>query len=483
MSTQINVTVERGDLVERAKAEQQKNRRQKLEADNRKKVEAKAKEAKEKAEPPKPEPPLPQLLSRDELAAQRMSADRLSFAWSELQKGTIYTNSPQTRLAWEQSGSLVGPSVFYSRRNNGVYSLRAICGNGSKAVSLVGVAYGESVPAGSSLTFVPDYTKTVTIGTGANTQYSVTAYMSRTFRYGSGGEIDLTVINMPTGGDATVVVGQFISCGYTINMTGNTFYSSSFKPTLAEAQAVITAATGSEDIYSSVYPVVDGIETTVVYSESTPVIERFAAVISTTAVRLIAVPQYFADLFNSKGTKITYSTLNINLGLDFVWKTYQVPMLTYGLNQFRPSNAPVFSGGINVFKLLNDEAVFTNQIQTFPALKSYIPDYSRGSFMIQGEADVNFTDKQMFDENATEPYYFKVAKRTSVSAPFGSPMPISSTCTLSSSKVSTNQVDGTEMNGPAFTSVYSGAERAYCRQMLLALGFTEADLSTTPPVP
>lgn len=80
MSTQINVNVQRGNLVERAKLQQQQNRRQKLEADNRKKVEAKAKEEREKQEPLKPVPPLPIQLRRDELAAQRATAGKILLA-------------------------------------------------------------------------------------------------------------------------------------------------------------------------------------------------------------------------------------------------------------------------------------------------------------------------------------------------------------------------------------------------------------------
>lgn len=77
MSTQINVTVERGDLVERAKAEQQKNRRQKLEADARRKVAAQARAAREQAQTPIPER-LPSVAGRrDELAAQRQALDSL----------------------------------------------------------------------------------------------------------------------------------------------------------------------------------------------------------------------------------------------------------------------------------------------------------------------------------------------------------------------------------------------------------------------
>lgn len=90
MSTQINVTVERGDLVERAKAEQQKNRRQKLEADARRKVAAQARAAREQAQTPIPER-LPSVAGRrDELAAQRMLETEVPYYFQKYAENNIY---------------------------------------------------------------------------------------------------------------------------------------------------------------------------------------------------------------------------------------------------------------------------------------------------------------------------------------------------------------------------------------------------------
>jgi hypothetical protein len=188
--------------------------------------------------------------------------------------------------------------------------------------------------------------------------------------------------------------------------------------------------------------------------------DQFAFLVSTKSVRRLAVPSKVATLLTKLGPAVTrVSSGALNVG-------YTVPYLS-----FLDTAYPVLDGTWRDYGSLNEVEQFTdpaNILDPDAEPEYYIgPDYTGGAFQFQNYN--NKTDTQMYENYSTLEYRFERVRPdfTKIKPP--------ASLRLASDRVPLPE--GTILYGPKFPEESLDAGKiAYCRQMLLAMGFTEADL-------
>lgn len=482
MSTEIHITVEGDGLPELARSYQQQNRQNDFERKAREKAqkleaaETAKKEQQQRNQQASSQSTTPKYRPEEPAANRRLDLSP-SYGWTWKQPGQLDYQNPQPGgLLWLMSGSLAMLETTYPYLNNGVFELHVVSGNGTSSARLF--TYDNTFPASPGAgqrRFIPEASETVS----SAGQYAITDYMMRSFRYKYRGAIDMPYVVLPTGKNSSIIIVRVLAYKWWIDMSAYTFRQTSFQPSLAAAESLANIWRGQET-HSVAWTSINGIETTHEYSQSIRE-ETYAAVVSTTGVRLIDSPAYFNQLFTISGQRLISRAENIRLNLDFIWASYQVPEL-YPAVGFPSAKDGLSWGslGPDVYTFLNNILPFTSVARpSASSIEQLNPDYSKGAYQVQypngaigGKA---FSDKQMFEDQGT-PAYFLTKRRLTGGNFVDQPISVKSLA-LASNRVQVSQVPYTSVTGPNYAGIVGSIDSAYCQQMLLALGFTEADFT------
>lgn len=486
MTTQINVIVDDGDLSAKARQQTQSNRWQKLEQDNRQKVEQQgtqqrnAQRAQQGIGPdgrPLYGTPPAQPQRRDEPAAWRGVSQGLNLGhlWVAYPNDVTTSSTGIAAIAG-------GLSDLVTRTVSNQSALRFGNGTGSNWVELDYGAYNHPP--------LPSETWTVYDSQPQGTS-SFNYKATRELRYQMVQSSSMAWFILPAGRSTFLLIFCDKALYYGINATVKH---------VAEGPAGYTPADNPYNAYLAAFSYDQGGDTGYTaassYGEST--IRNRVYVCNNSSIRPITtfsptLQQVFSTLNPPPTSGATTTTIN---GQSFTFNAFYNPGILGG-------SSDIFSGGDGfrktidgqnggenlvytpyVFELINDYVPFASgQLKQFdPKLRWGLPDESAGGYarFVPGSSATP-TYQAAYDDGLTM-HHALWKNRNEVPdrrvfdpayAYLGLPAPRrvnKASLILASERVSQSQIS-------QLVTVWDWDDPAYCRQMCLALGFAEADLT------
>lgn len=473
MTTQINIVVDDGGLIQRNREQTDGNRWLTLEKNGQKLTASKSKEMRDqelakqgKAPDGKPQSTAPAKPSfrRDEPAAQRQQATTVGHVWTGFTAQNTPMPGPKWGVQWfgeSYTGSAYYNTELLSLGSSITHSLLPGRGTPNVAIAIITTSADTEYPTDDLFwKYTIEFEK---IGSF----WFVSAKGNRTGAVSRGlGSPTVQYAYLPAGGRNCIVIAFARQAGSETDCTalcGTPSYSVSGNAELtpsdiAYGESLINSIYGGGD-FGTQEDVYGGPPATMTLVNSVSYRSTTAWIVSDKAVRQVTPPAYF-DSYNPPigTTEVGFSYSN------------KVSVPVFGNPPFINVPTPYQIADPSIYESLNQLKQFVDPAaikQFYGTAASMVQrDATKGAFQNPGNAT------ELFDQN--QPFYYRYKRKgQNAFAQIQTPQ----------LQLDPNRTVGKPDQIESLMSVYDGGDPNYCRQMLLAMGFTAADLSTTPPTP